>query len=66
VDDITKGFATLFQGRTDVYGSWEGGCIKGLVDESRFVKHLWGQEYIGIYPLVRYRHSFVGLFGHRC
>ena len=51
MDEITKGFATLFQGRTDVYGSWEGGCVKGLVDESRFVKHLWGQEYIGIYPL---------------
>ena len=51
MDDIVKGFATLFQGRTDVYGSWEGGCVKGVVDESRFTKHLWGQEYIGIYPL---------------
>lgn len=52
MDDIVKKFATLFQGRTDVYGSWEGGCIKEPIDESRFTKHLWGQEYIGIYPLL--------------
>ena len=45
-------FATLFGGRTDVYGSWEGGCIKESVDESKYMKHLWGQEYIGIYPLT--------------
>ncbi len=49
---LIQDFATLFQGRTDVYGSWEGGCIKEPVDESRFTKHLWGQEYIGIYPLL--------------
>lgn len=50
--DLIKDFAALFCGRTDVYGSWEGGCVKQEVVESRFTKHLWGQEYIGIYPLL--------------
>lgn len=50
--DIIKNFAALFAGRTDAYGSWEGGCVKESVTEARFMKHLWGQEYIGIYPLM--------------
>ena len=49
---IIKDFASLFNGRTDAYGSWEGGCIKETVTENRFMKHLWGQEYIGIYPMM--------------
>lgn len=49
--ELITEFASLFQGRTDVYGSWEGGCVRESVNESRFTKHLWGQEYIGIYPL---------------
>lgn len=48
--EIIKDFATLFRGREDVYGSWEGGCIKQRVTPALFMKHLWGQEYIGIYP----------------
>jgi len=50
--EITKDFAALFAGRVDAYGSWEGGCVKEPVTETRFMKHLWGQEYIGIYPLM--------------
>ncbi len=50
--DLIKDFADLFRGRTDVYGSWDGGCIKDNVTQLRFMRHLWGQEYIGIYPLL--------------
>ena len=51
-DTLTETFNKLFSGRTDAYGSWEGGSIKNEVTTSTFVKHLWGQEYIGIYPLM--------------
>lgn len=44
-------FATLFAGRTDAYGSWEGGSVKSTVNQGSYAKHLWGQDYIGIYPL---------------
>ena len=50
--ELIKDFAQLFAGRTDAYGSWEGGCIKEEVTMSTYVKHLWGQEYIGIYPML--------------
>jgi hypothetical protein len=50
--ELTKNFAALFAGRTDAYGSWEGGCIKQPVTQGSFTKHLWGQEYIGIYPMM--------------
>ena len=50
--DLTKDFAALFAGRTDAYGSWEGGCVKDTVTLTRYMRHLWGQEYIGIYPML--------------
>ena len=50
--ELVKNFAALFAGRTDAYGSWEGGCIKQPVTQGSFTKHLWGQEYIGIYPMM--------------
>jgi hypothetical protein len=52
VDDLLDIFATLFSGRTDAYGSWEGGCERSPVSRSTYAKHLWGQEYVGIYPLT--------------
>lgn len=45
-------FSDLFNGRKDVYGSWEGGCVKKEVQPVMYTKHLWGQENIGIYPLL--------------
>jgi len=50
--ELVKDFAQLFIGRTDAHGSWEGGCIKEEVTPSKYLKHLWGQEYIGIYPML--------------
>lgn len=48
-------FLKLFRGRGDVYGSWEGGCVKQRLNLSVFLKHLMGSEMIGVYPLVQYR-----------
>ena len=45
-------FKTLFEGRTDAYGSWEGGSVKSVVTEETFANHLQGKELIGIYPLT--------------
>ena len=50
--ELVKDFAQLFIGRTDAHGSWEGGCVKEEVTPSKYLKHLWGQEYIGIYPML--------------
>jgi hypothetical protein len=46
-------FASLFRGRTDAYGSEEGGCVKQSVTLELFGDHLLGGEPIGIYPLYK-------------
>lgn len=52
MDDTVELFAQLFAGRTDAYGTWEGGCERKPVTSNTFAKHLWGSEYVGIYPLT--------------
>lgn len=53
MDDTTiDGFITLFRGRGDAYGSWEGGCIKQPLTRAVFVNHLTGNNPIGVYPSV--------------
>lgn len=44
-------FAALFNGRTDAYGSDEGGCVKQPVDTELYANHLHGITPIGIYPM---------------
>ena len=44
-------FISLFSGRTDAYGSWEGGCVKNPVTQDLFMSHLLGDIGIGIYPV---------------
>lgn len=45
-------FIDLFSGRSDAYGSWEGGCVKQEVQQSLFMSHLIGDIGIGIYPVT--------------
>ena len=52
MNDGVEVFMSLFGGRTDAYGTWEGGSIKADVAYSTFARHLYGQELIGIYPLT--------------
>lgn len=44
-------FYSLFQGRGDAYGTWEGGSEKCDVGVKEFVNHLTGNLLIGVYPL---------------
>lgn len=48
---VLTDFITLFSGRTDAYGSWEGGCVKEPLSQVHFVEHLAGIVGIGIYPV---------------
>jgi hypothetical protein len=50
VADILNDFITLFRGRADCYGSWEGGCIKEPLTERVFRQHLTTGPHIGVYP----------------
>ena len=45
-------FIDLFSGRTDAYGSWEGGCVKGKVTQDLFMAHLLGDIGFGTYPVI--------------
>ena len=51
-------FVSLFRGRGDAYGSWEGGCVRQPLDASTFERHLKGQELIGVYPLIPFKGSW--------
>ncbi len=43
-------FITLFRGRGDVKGSWEGGCIREQLTSQDFANHLADGPHIGVYP----------------
>jgi len=47
-----EAFVTLFRGRGDVYGHNEGRAVRAPLDRDRFLKHLSGEEPIGVYPVV--------------
>lgn len=49
---VVDRFANLFAGRTDAYGSNDGGCVRLPVTRATWERHLAGVEPIGIYPLV--------------
>jgi hypothetical protein len=52
MNDPIETFMSLFGGRTDAHGTWEGGSKKSPVSYETFAKHLCGEELIGIYPLT--------------
>lgn len=54
-ESTLKDFISLFRGRGDVYGSWEGGCIKKPLTEESFHRHLTGDSLIGVYPILPYK-----------
>jgi hypothetical protein len=51
MNDAIEEFMELFQGRTDAYGTWEGGSVKEPTNYKSFARHLYDEELIGIYPL---------------
>lgn len=52
MNDAVETFMSLFSGRTDAHGTWEGGSKKSPVSYETFARHLYGEELIGIYPLT--------------
>lgn len=49
---LANKYDALFQGRRDVYGSVEGGCIKKHLTTDIWVAHLYYTGSVGVYPMV--------------
>ena len=60
---IVDSFLTLFRGRGDVYGAWEGGCVRKPLNADSFLKHLQGDELIGVYPLMPWKGNWYTVWG---
>lgn len=54
-DDLAADYMTLFRGRGDAHGAWEGGCKRASVNIATYRGHLEGTEFIGVYPVVPMR-----------
>lgn len=55
MSDIVDDFISLFRGRGDCYGSWEGGCVRLPLTRGVFEKHLYSNDpadWIGVYPCM--------------
>lgn len=59
-EGIEGDFMTLFRGRGDAYGTWQGGCMRQPLTTESFWRHLHGEELIGVYPIVPMNNE------HRC
>jgi hypothetical protein len=51
-DSIVRRFASLFAGRTDVWGALHGQAVKEPVNCTQYRNHLAGVTSLGIYPLT--------------
>lgn len=51
-EQLVDDFVTLFRGRGDCYGSWEGGCVREPLTRHHFREHLNDGPHIGVYPCV--------------
>lgn len=60
---LINDFVTLFRGRGDAYGSWDGGCVRKQLTPESFERHLTGEEPIGVYPLVPYKGGWSVVWG---
>lgn len=63
IDNITSDFMTLFRGRGDVYGGWQGACIRKPLNDETFNRHLNGEELVGVYPLVPISNEYRCVWG---
>jgi hypothetical protein len=50
VTEVIDGYVTLFRGRADCYGSWDGGCVRDNLTRMVFHKHLTSGPHVGVYP----------------
>jgi hypothetical protein len=61
--DIEQDFITLFRGRGDVYGHEEGRCVKEQLTSAVFHDHLYGDNPIGVYPMVPHNGQYYVVWG---
>ena len=55
LEPILAQYITLFRGRGDAYGSWDGGCVREPLTDNTFRQHLFGSTFVGVYPCVYYK-----------
>ncbi|MEQ9617820.1 MAG: AAA family ATPase [Deltaproteobacteria bacterium] len=55
-------FATLFRGREDAWGRLRGGCVREELNKSHYLRHLNGEESLGIYPVLDDGNCYFALF----
>jgi hypothetical protein len=60
---MIKDFITLFRGRGDCYGSWDGGCVREPLTPDMFASHLGDGPHIGVYPCVNVRGETMCVWG---
>lgn len=58
-----EGFISLFRGRGDCYGSWDGGCVREPLSVDTFKQHLYGNVFIGVYPAFNYKNETWCIWG---
>lgn len=63
VADVLADFITLFRGRGDCYGSWDGGCVREPLTEDTFKQHLEGNKWIGVYPAFNHKGETLCIWG---
>jgi hypothetical protein len=51
-DSTVRRFASLFAGRTDVWGALHGQAVEEPVNRVHYLRHLAGVTSLGIYPLT--------------
>lgn len=51
-EQLVDDFVTLFRGRGDCYGSWDGGCVREPLTRQHFREHLNDGPHIGVYPAI--------------
>ncbi len=52
MSSLLHDYVTLFRGRADAYGSWEGGCVRQPLTANVFTQHLGPGPHIGVYCSV--------------
>lgn len=55
LEPVLAQYITLFRGRGDAYGSWDGGCVREPLTDQTFREHLYGSTFVGVYPCVYYK-----------
>lgn len=50
---LCEQFRNLFSGREDCWGILKGGCEKENLTDAHYLKHLHGEESLGIFPLLK-------------